>query len=200
MRADAVRNLDSVLRTGARLLAEDPGASVSAIAAEAGVDRRTVYRRFASREALREAVFDAKLDAIAEVIEDARLDAAPIAVALHRFVEGIITVVRRYPIDQDQMHCDDECYTRVLNQRGQLAAFMRRAMDEGVIRTDLPDGLPEALLHQIITVLAKFDDHDPDRAADIAVDFLLGGIGQRRSAASAEPWNLAGVSQLRRAA
>ena len=179
MRADAVRNLDAVLQTGARLLAEDPGTSIAAIGAEAGVDRRTVYRRFARREALRDAVLHAKLDAVDAVLRDARLDIAPVTVALHRFVEGIIPVVRHYPIDQDQMHRDDEPYTRMLNQREQIAAFLRRAMDQGVIRSDLPDGMAQALLHQIIILLAQqFRDHDPAQAADIAVDTLLRGIGR----------------------
>jgi AcrR family transcriptional regulator len=188
MRADAERNIDAVLRTGARLLAEDPGTSIATIAAEAGVDRRTVYRRFACREALRDAVFETKLDAVDAVLLDARLDSAPIAVALHRFVEGIIAVVRSYPIDQHQMPCDTESYARMLEQRAQIGAFLRRAMDEGLIRSDLPDGMAQALLHQIITMLAKqFDGHDPARAADIAVDTLLSVIGRRESAGAETP-------------
>jgi AcrR family transcriptional regulator len=63
MRVDAARNLDAVLQTGARLLADDPTTSVATIAAEAGVDRRTVHRRFAGRQALLCAVFHAKLAA-----------------------------------------------------------------------------------------------------------------------------------------
>jgi hypothetical protein len=52
-------------------------------------------------------------------------------------------------------------------------------------------------LYGIITILAgKFRDHDPDRAADIAVDFLLGGIGRRESVASSEPSNVGRISQL----
>jgi len=179
MRADATRNIEAVLQTGARLLAEDRGTSIATIAAEAGVDRRTVYRRFAHREALLDAVIHAKLEAIDGVLGDARLESAPVAVALHRFVEGIIAVVRRYPIELDPVHGDAESYARRLNQRERVAAFIQRAIDEGLVRPDLPDGLAVALLNQIVALLARqFRDHDPAEAADIAVDTLLRGIGQ----------------------
>jgi AcrR family transcriptional regulator len=179
MRADAERNIDAVLRTGARLLAEDPSTTIATIAAEAGVDRRTVYRRFAHREALRDAVFHAKLDAVEAVLEDARLESAPVAVALHRFVEGIIPVIRRYPFEPDTAHSDPESHSRMLDQRQRVAGLIRRAIDEGLIRSDLSDGMAVALLYQLITLLARqFRDHDPARAADVAVDTLLRGIGQ----------------------
>jgi AcrR family transcriptional regulator len=178
MRADAERNIEAVLRTGARLLAEDPGTSIATIAAAAGVDRRTVYRRFASREALRDAVLHTKLDAVDAVLDDARLDTAPVGVALHRFMEGVIAVARRYPIDLDQAHSDAESCTRRLGQHERIAAFLRRAIDEGLIRADLPDGMAEALLKQIVGMLARqFRDYDPVHAADIAVDALLRGAG-----------------------
>jgi AcrR family transcriptional regulator len=73
MRADAARNLEAVMRTGARLLAEDPATSMAAIAAEARVDRRTVYRHFPTREAHLAAVFQAKLDSAERVLDEARL-------------------------------------------------------------------------------------------------------------------------------
>jgi len=178
MRSDAARNLDTILRTGARLLAEDPGTSITAIAAEAGVSRNAVHRRFATREALRDAVLHTKLDAVDAILGEARLDRAPVAVALHRFVEGIVAVMRQYPIDQDQLRGDAESYGRMLAQREQIAAFLRRAMDEGLIRSDLPDGLAQALLHQIITLLGRqYRDTDPAEVADIAVSTLLTGIG-----------------------
>ncbi|MGW8882589.1 TetR family transcriptional regulator, partial [Streptomyces mirabilis] len=103
MRADAARNLDAVLQTGARLLAHDPSTSIAAIATAAGVDRRTVYRRFKTREELMAAVHTAKLDACEKVIADARLTEAPVLVALHRYAEGIITVSRRWPVDLQQV-------------------------------------------------------------------------------------------------
>jgi hypothetical protein len=56
---------------------------------------------------------------------------------------------------------------------------MQRAMDEGLIRSDLPEGLPQARLHQIIGLLAVgYPDDDPGQAADIAVDTRLRGVGR----------------------
>jgi hypothetical protein len=79
--------------------------------------RRLVRRRFAGSEALYDAVVHIKLEAIDGVLSDARLDSAPVAVALHRFVEGIIGVVRRYPIDLERMRVGAESYARMLDQR-----------------------------------------------------------------------------------
>jgi AcrR family transcriptional regulator len=179
MRADAERNIDAVLQTGARLLAEDPSTSIATIAAEAGVDRRTVYRRFSCRDVLLDAVFHVKLDAVDAVLADARLEDAPVAVALHRFVEGIIPVIRRYPLDAERMRCDAEAYARMLAHRERIAAFVQRAVDEGVIRADLPEGMAGALLTQIIALVSRdFPDLDPAPASDIVVDTLLSGIGR----------------------
>jgi AcrR family transcriptional regulator len=180
MRADAARNIDAVLQTGARLLAADPAVSMAAIAAEAGVDRRTVYRRFSSRDALLDTLVHTKLDALEAVLDEARLDAAPILVALHRLVEGIVVVTRRYPVELDRLGCDVDTAARLLGFQERLAAFARRAAAEGVVRADLPDGLLEALIWETITLFARrFDELEPGCAADIAVDVVLGGIGQR---------------------
>jgi AcrR family transcriptional regulator len=179
MRVDAVRNLDAVLQTGARLLADDPTTSVATIAAEAGVDRRTVYRRFAGREALLCAVFHAKLAAIEEALDASRLEEAPVAVALHRLVEGVIAVTRRYPIDTLEPGCPEGAVDKVQEHRERIDAFLRRATDDGLIRSDLPDGMAEALLHSIIRLMGtQFRDVDCGRAADLAVETLLNGIGR----------------------
>ncbi|OLT00249.1 TetR family transcriptional regulator [Pseudonocardia sp. CNS-004] len=177
MRADAARNLDAVLQAGARLLAEDPGVSVAAIATAAGVDRRTVYRQFPNREALLCGVFEAKLEALEAALDQSRLAEAPVGVALHKLVEGVIAANRSYPVGPEQLTCSSGLSERYAEQRARVGAFLRRAADEGLVRADLPDGMAYALLYGIVSLLAReFPDLECGRAADLAVEILLDGI------------------------
>jgi AcrR family transcriptional regulator len=169
MRADAERNLDAVLETGARLLAADPGVSVAAIAQAAGVDRRTVYRRFPNRDALLCGIYQAKMQAIEDVM-----------VALHRLLEGIVVADRRYPVGYRQMHCHPTTSDRLEKLREQIEAFLQRAVDEGEIRSGLPEGMAWSLFITIVDLVAhRLDELDPGPAADVAADTLLNGIGAR---------------------
>ena len=86
--------------------------SVAAIAGAAGVDRRTVYRRFPNRDALLCGVFQAKMQAIEDVLGQSRMAEAPVGVALHRLVEGAVDVARRYPVGYEQMGCSSSAVER----------------------------------------------------------------------------------------
>ncbi|MGP3961935.1 TetR/AcrR family transcriptional regulator [Nonomuraea sp. 3N208] len=178
MRADATRNLERVLSTGARMLADDPAATIAAIAAEAGVDRRTVYRRFSSREELMAAVYGARYDAVEEAVKAARLREAPVAVALHRYVEGIVAVNRKWPVETSRMLREETIRERRRALIDEVDVFLRRATDEGLLRSDLPPGW-------VATVLAPLMEHAAEnltelsaaQAADVVVDTLLRGVG-----------------------
>ncbi|WP_344493990.1 TetR/AcrR family transcriptional regulator [Nonomuraea monospora] len=178
MRADAARNLERVLSTGARMLADDPTVTIAAIAAAAGVDRRTVYRRFASREELLAAVYKARYDAVEEAVEAARLREAPVAVALHRYVEGIVGVNRKWPVETSRMLREETLRERRRRLIDEVDAFLARATDEGLLRSDLPPGW-------VATVLPPLMEHAADglpelsaaQAADVVVDTLLRGAG-----------------------
>ncbi|RVU28159.1 TetR/AcrR family transcriptional regulator [Streptomyces antnestii] len=160
------------------MLAADPGTTMASIAAEAGVDRRTVYRRFASREDLLAAIYASRLTAIEHAIEDARLREAPVAVALHRYVENIITVNRTWPVDLTRMLADDTVQARRNASVHEVDAFLRRATDEGLLRPGLPEGWASALLPQLMHLVSRqLPELGPGQAADVVVDTLLNGLG-----------------------
>ncbi|MEV0440477.1 TetR/AcrR family transcriptional regulator [Streptomyces spectabilis] len=160
------------------MLATDPGASIASIATEAGVDRRTVYRRFASREELLTAIHEARLTAVEQAVEDARLREAPVAVALHRYVENVIAVNRAWPVDLARMLTDDAVRRRRDTSVREVDRFLRRATDEGLLRRDQPEGWASALLPQLMHLVSRhMPELSPGRAADVVVDTLLHGLG-----------------------
>ena len=71
LRRDAQRNLDRVLAAAERVLAERGlDATLEEIAAAAGVGVGTIYRRFPSKDALLEAVFERSVDASLGVLRE----------------------------------------------------------------------------------------------------------------------------------
>ncbi|MES4903221.1 MULTISPECIES: TetR family transcriptional regulator [unclassified Streptomyces] len=162
------------------MLAVDPAASIAAIAAEAGVDRRTVYRRFACREDLLTAIYQARYDAVERAVEDARLREAPVAVALHRYVEGIIGVNRKWPVELTRMRADETIRERRDGLIREVDSFLKRATDEGLLRADTPPAWASSLLPQLMHLAAQQLPRLSDaQAADMVVDTFLRGLGPR---------------------
>ena len=178
MRADAARNLELVLTTGARMLADDPTTSVAAIAIAAGVDRRTVYRRFASRDDLLAAVYGARLEAIEAAITAARLRDAPVPAAFHRYVEGIIEVNRIWPVELTRMRAEPTIQDRRNHFIDEVDTFLARAVADGYLRADLPDGWSAAVLIDLMQRAASsLPQLTPAQAADVLTSTFLRGHG-----------------------
>jgi AcrR family transcriptional regulator len=93
LRADALRNRAKILQAAAEVFAEH-GLEVTLddIAHHAGVGVGTVYRRFADREALIEALFEARMKAELQRMRDALTDPDPWH-GLITFVEGVCALI-----------------------------------------------------------------------------------------------------------
>jgi AcrR family transcriptional regulator len=178
MRSDATRNLELVLKTSARLLADDPSASIAAIAAAANVDRRTIYRRFTTREELLAAVHSARYKAVERAIDNARLHEAPVAVALHLYVEGIIAVNRAWPVVMRSVLADGTVTEHRSRLVKEVDTFLMRAVDEGLLRADVPAGWINGVLPLLMLQAAEqLPDLTAAQAADLVVDTLMRGLG-----------------------
>jgi hypothetical protein len=79
------------------------------------------------------------------------------------------------------MRSDPAAHERREQESSRLDAFVRRAADEGLLRTDLPAGWARAMLDQLVDLVAhQFTDLAPGPAADLVVDSLLRGVSPTR--------------------
>lgn len=70
-RADAERNIVSIINAALEALASDPDASMAQIARRAGVVRATIYMHFPTRESLLDAVMESAVAQVAEATAQA---------------------------------------------------------------------------------------------------------------------------------
>lgn len=89
-RADALRNRQAVLNAAAGAFADaGPGVPMEHIAARAGVGMGTVYRHFASKEKLLEAVMAERMAHLAQELTDGPLAEAGIDVLILRLAQDL---------------------------------------------------------------------------------------------------------------
>jgi AcrR family transcriptional regulator len=137
LRADARRNRDAVLAAARFVFAEDGvDAPLDAIAQRAGVGRATIYRRFATREALIRAVFDSTIDGLQEIVDEADPDRAFVealvaATEMLGADRGFVDAVGRRPeLEQIAEHVENRFLDVVTEP-------LRAAQRAGIIRPDL---------------------------------------------------------------
>jgi AcrR family transcriptional regulator len=77
-RSDAQRNRERILAAAAAALAADPGASLNAIAKQAGVGAGTLYRHFPTREDLVLALYGHEIERLSATVDDLLAREAPV--------------------------------------------------------------------------------------------------------------------------
>jgi AcrR family transcriptional regulator len=192
-RTDAQRNDERILRAAARVLAEDPHATIQRIADEAGVVRLTVYRRYANREALRRAIFEAAAAEAQQVIADALNPEGDPVACLREIITGMAAIAQRYPllsVGTDLQPLPGETRRPApppaskAMQRA-LLDLVRRGQEEGALRADLPaEILPQAIVGTLRVTLrfARSLGTDPERTGQQVADLLLHGFVPRADA------------------
>ncbi|MFF3336484.1 TetR/AcrR family transcriptional regulator [Streptomyces sp. NPDC002888] len=187
LRADAERSVRAILEAAERVFAQDAGASMEQVAEAAGLTRITVHRRFANRQALLEALAVSAKQQLVDAIEEARPDAAPALVALHRVTANVLRVKSTWRFTLSHATAHTPAAAALWDEiNAHTVELLNRAQREGLLAPDADlDWTRQvyyALLSEAINRPGAEQDpaaQDPDALATLVIDTLLHGAGPR---------------------
>jgi AcrR family transcriptional regulator len=140
-RAIAERNVGAILDAAEELLEERAAASISAVAARAGVSRVTVYAHFPTWEALLEAAVERAVRRTMTALEATHPDDGPPVQALERMLTAAWRHLARYgsmaQAVAEQLSSQAVTRTHQAAHRT-VGALLERGQADGSFRTDLP--------------------------------------------------------------
>jgi len=140
-RAIAERNVGAILDAAEELLEERAAASISAVAARAGVSRVTVYAHFPTWEALLEAAVERAVRRTMTALEATHPDDGPPVQALERMLTAAWQHLARYGSMAQAVaeQLSSQAVTRTHQAvRRTVGALLERGQVDGSFRTDLP--------------------------------------------------------------
>lgn len=179
LRADAERTVRVILEAAEQVLSADPSASLEEIAEQAGVARTTVHRRFATREALIEALATNAVQQIEQAVAAARPQTAPPLVALHQATANILGVklAWRFAVTQIAPRTPAARIQERVFAVGDLV--FQRLQQDGWIRADIDLTWARRVHHSLLdaAISPAETETDPDLLAARIVGTLLHGLG-----------------------
>ena len=137
----ADRNVEAILDAAEELLRREGHATISAVAALAGVSRVTVYAHFPTWQALLEAAVQRAVGRVMAALESAHLNQGPPARALDRMLATAWQHLAHYQAMAQVVSelLSPEAVARTHQAAHQaIGALLERGIADGSFRTDLP--------------------------------------------------------------
>ena len=190
LRRDAERNRRRILQAAGELFTERGlGVTLDDIAHHAGVGVGTVYRRFADKEMLIDALFEQRIEAICAVATESLAYEDPWAGLVFFFERGL----ERQACDQglkELLGCSAHGRGRVRGARGRLrrliTAIFDRAKAAGVLRADIEPTDAPLIATMVGSVIDRARDVDPELWRRFLA-IVLDGLRPARDGASPLP-------------
>jgi AcrR family transcriptional regulator len=178
LRADARRNRDRLIKAAADAFARfGVGASLEAIAREAGVGAGTLYRHFATREALIEAVYRHEVEGLVAAAEELSRTREP-EVALAEWMQRFVGYIATKRGMRDSLRLLLESNSPLFAETSGLVplAFrdlMEKAVQAGTIR---PDANSSDVLHALSSIYSTTDGPDWQDRSTRLVSLIIDGL------------------------
>jgi AcrR family transcriptional regulator len=172
------RTSAAILAAAAHVLAEDADAALDDVAAAAGVGRATLYRHFASREALLEALLGAAVAEMGDRLAAAGLDRVPVAEAIARIVRAALVVGDRYAVlmnGKPEQRAHPEADSLI---RRPIREVFERGAAEGSLRSDISLEALVALFGSALSAgvrLVSVEQQSLEETAAAVTAFVLDG-------------------------
>lgn len=173
-RSDARRNRDKLLEAAAAAFAQGSPVSLESIARDAGVGIGTLYRHFANREALVEAVYRAELAEVAAA-SGQLLERHPPREALRRWMDRYASFVAAKRGMAESLHAMfDSGAMRPTHTRdsivGAVDLLLRAGVADGSLRAEVP---ADDVVSSLIGIFLA--SGSPEQTARM-LDLLVAGI------------------------
>ena len=173
---------EAIIDAAIDTLARNPGASLSEIAARAGVGRASLHRHFSSRGDLVTAITLQCMDEIDAATDEAVAGARTARERLSRMLEAVIPLGDRYHFLAAEALDDAGLRSRHEADGEWLGGLVDDLREEGVMATDVPRGWAVANIDaQVWLAWSQIAAGNlaPADAAGLALRTLLQGLGQR---------------------
>lgn len=175
------RTSAAILDAAARVFADEgASANLAVVATAAGVSRTTLYRYYANRESLLQAlVRDAIEDAVRR-LADAGLERAPVEDAIERILRAFVIVGDRYAVLVSDLPWYDKADRSQL--QAPVRAVLTRGIESGVLRNDLSAEALNELLGGVALSAIKLTQHQglgQEEASAAAASLFLNGARPR---------------------
>ena len=170
------RTSAAILDAAARVFSEEgASANLAAVAGAAGISRATLYRYYANREALLDALKADALDAAARHLADAGLERATVEDSIERILRAFVAVGDRYAVLTSDLTTLEAAHEQLA---APLHEVLARGIRTGVLRDDLSiEILYEFLAGTVLRAIKLNQQHHLglEEASAAAASFFLDG-------------------------
>ena len=146
----------AILEAAARvLLVRGEQASMTDVAAAAGVARATVYRYFPNRQSLLDELARSAVRSAGDRLASARIDEIPVPDGITRAVRALVEVGDLFVVvARERLRTEREQFERDVG--GPLRALVERGQAAGDLRSDIPSAwLTDSLIGVVVGVVSS---------------------------------------------